>query len=234
MVNTTKRSHNNNEPITNIVMPDRAIPVIITCSKGKRDGFTAQSDLSPESLSVRIVPNEALKAFIHPKYRMTFESEYGAIPEHDRRFLLYVLGLADAATRRDTEALKRTVRSYVSDPEWQGIALREIAKSPLYELQKMLNRGIRRCRFVVWWAESERRFAPGLLAQDAAGALFALVLSCLGQPGGLGVCQRVGCNQPFIRRQGIQQRYHSNSCQAAAGMARMRARRKRKSRRAKR
>jgi len=231
-VTSMVRSHNHNEGITRIVMTDRTIPILMVCEKAKRDGFAALSDVMP--VSVRVVLKDALKAFIEPQHRMAFEREYGQVSERDRGFLLYLLALADAATRKDASALKRAVRNYVSNPDWENVVLREIARSPLYELQKNLNQGIRRCRFVVWWAESEKRFAPGLLAQDAAGALSALVLSRLGQPGGLGVCQRAGCNRPFIRaRQGTKQRYCSYRCQAAAGMARMRARKKRKSHREK-
>jgi hypothetical protein len=222
---STHRTHNHNEAITRPVMPERVIPVLLECDKSKRDGFAALSDVSPAGVSVWIIPEAALRSFVNPKDRNLVESKYGSVPERERLQLLYLLALAEALSRRDARAMREVVRRYVSDPEYNDIAWGEVRKSPLYELQRVMNRGIRRTRFVVWWSERDRRFAPGLLAQDAAGALAALVFASIGQPGGLGVCQR--CREPFIRvRRGSKQRYCSYRCQAAAGMARFRARRK--------
>jgi hypothetical protein len=210
-------------------MPERRIPVLLPCDARKRDGFAALSDVSATSVSVRMVPQGSLRAAIDPRKRKAFESEYGVMAKRDRERLLYMLGLADAVSRRDPRKLERVVREYVSNAQWEDAALREIRRSPLYELQRNLNDGIRRIRFVVWWSERERRFAPGLLAEDATAALFALVLSQIGEAGGLSVCQRHNCQTPFIRVR-AKQRYCSYRCQSAAGMARFRARKNRASR----
>lgn len=221
--------YNNNEAITHLAMPERTIPVLLVCDKSKRDGFAALSDLSPESVSVWRISEAALRSFVNPRDRKLFENKYGPVPERERQQLLYLLNLAEALSRHDAKAMRGVVRRYVSDPEYNDIVWDEVRKSPLYELQRVMNRGLRRTRFVVWWAERERRFVPGLMAQDAAGALGALLLSSIGQLGGLGVCQRPQCRKPFIRAAGgSKQRYCDSRCRAAAGMARFRSRRRRK------
>ena len=220
-----RQRYNSNGAITNLAMPERAIPVLVACRPSKRDGFAALSDVSPVGVSVLRVPQAALRSFVNPKDRKLFESKYGPVAERERQQLLYLLGLAEALSRRDTRAMHEVVRRYVADPEYNDIVWDEIRKSPLYELQRLMNRGLRRTRFVVWWAERERRFAPGLMAPDAAGVLGALLLSSIGQPGGLGVCQRPQCRKPFIRvGGGSKQRYCDPRCRAAAGMARFRSR----------
>jgi hypothetical protein len=223
-------THNPNEAITNLSMPERSIPVLLECNSKQRDGLTALSDVSPESKSVRRVSQEMLRVFLDTQCEREFERCFGPVPARDRRHLLYLLGLADALNRRDARSLRRVVREYVASDEEEGRCLQEVRKSPLHELHENLNLGIRGARFIVWWAERERKLAPGLLCKDVATALFVLVLSTIGQPGGLGICQRPQCRKPFIRlRSAPKQRYCSYKCQAAAGMIRYRKRSKRMS-----
>lgn len=223
------KSHNLNEAITNLAMPVAAIPVLLKCEAAERDGFAALSDESPNGVSVLRIPETALRSFVNPKDRKLFESRYGSVSDRERQRLLYLLGLAEALSRRDAKAMREVVHRYVSDPEYNDIVWDEVRRGPLYEVCSNLNRGIQRTRFVVWWAERERRLAPGLLAQDAVGALTALVLSNIGRPGGIGICQRPQCRNPFIRESGgSKQRYCDRNCQAAAGMARFREREQRK------
>jgi hypothetical protein len=208
-------------------MPERSLPVLLECNLKQRDGFTALSDVSPASRSVRRVSQQALGVFLDTRRSSEFERRFGPIPERQRKHLIYLLGLADAVNRRDARSLLRVVREYVANVEEQSQVWREIRKSPLHELHKALNLGIRNARFVVWWAERERKLAPGLLCRDVSTALSVLVLSTVGQPGGLGVCQRSQCRKPFIRlRSAPKQRYCSYKCQAAAGMVRYRKRSK--------
>jgi len=224
------KTHNHNETITHLSMPERKIPVLLECSPKQRDGLTALADISPESRSVRRVSGDALGLFLNAQSKTGFEQHFGCVPALDRRHFIYLVGLADALNERDAKSLRRVVRGYVANVEEQGLVWDEVRKSPLYELQKNLNLGIRGTRFVVWWAERERKLAPGLLCKDVATALFVLVLSTIGQVGGLGVCQRPQCREPFIRqRSAPKQRYCSDKCQAAAGMTRYRKRFKEKS-----
>src|SRR5271170_3935441 len=155
-------SHNHNETITNLAMPEYRIPVLMECPKSSRDGFTALRDISPSGLNVRRVPEHSLELFIDPKHRESFEKRYGAVPERDRQTLLYLLGLADAVTKRDDKTLRQVVNRYVVDSDYQDFVWDEVRRSPLYELHSSLNRGIRRTRFVVWWADREKRLVPGL------------------------------------------------------------------------
>jgi len=199
----------------------------MTCGAANRDGITALSEVSPSGLSVRVVPANALQSFVHPEKRGLFERTYGRVPEQERKRMLYILGLADGVMRRDARAMRAAVRRYMSDVEsdgiaWDLVAWDEVRKSPLYELHIHLNKGLKRLRFIVWWAERERRMVSGLLATDAAEALWALVLSKMGQPGGLGLCQRKNCGNVFIRMRSTQ-RFCGYKCQAAAGMTRLRA-----------
>jgi hypothetical protein len=222
-------STNHNEALTTLSVPERAVPVLIACAPKGRDGFTTLRDLSASSLSVRRVPKDGLQAFLDDKRRALFENQYGAVPQRQRERLLYLLGLADAVSRRDVRAMRKAVETYVPDHEWLEPVWREIARSPLGELHSELNSGIRGTRFVVWWAERERRLAPGIYCKDVTSALFALALSTIGQPGGVGVCKR--CHKPFIRlRTGPKQDYCSYKCRVAAGMVRYRARKKRTAR----
>src|SRR5271155_3329435 len=137
------RSHNHNETITHLAMPERRIPVLMECPKSIRDGFTVLRDISPSSLNVRRVPENSLELFVDPKQRESFEQSYGAVTERDRQTLLYLLGLADAVTKRDDKALRQAVNRYVMDSEYQDIVWDEVRRSPLYELHSSLNRGIR-------------------------------------------------------------------------------------------
>jgi hypothetical protein len=203
------------------------MPVLIACPSGGRDGFT---DLKgPSSLSVRRVPSEALHAFLDPKRRVGFESRYGIVPKRERERLLYMLGLADAINQRDGQALRHAVESFVPDSGWLKPVWEEIARSPLGELRKELNSMISDTRFVVWWAEPERKLATGIYCGDISSALSALALSFIGQPGGLGACKRPQCHNLFIRlRSGRTQDYCGAACRVAAGMVRYRERKKRK------
>ncbi len=221
------RRANPNKTITSLAMPEAGLPVLVPCTRKKRDGFVFLGDEPP---SVRVLPRKALEIFIDRNTREEFEKEYGAVPEHTRRMSVYVLCLAEAISERSDESLYRLVKrsAELLDPNVHFRLLWEkIRRGPLNELGTTLNSGIYQSRFVVWWAERQRRFAAGLYCKDMATALRALVLSRIGEPGGLGVCQRCGTPFPRSRRK---QAYCSYKCQAAAGMARYRARKKRKAR----
>lgn len=101
----------------------------------------------------------------------------------------------------------------------QRLTLTATVKTPAFAISEALTRGLIRARFVIWWAQKERKLAPGLYCPDMPTALYALVLSGLGTPGGVAVCQR--CMTPFIRSKGVQL-YCSHRCQVAAGMQRYR------------
>ena len=102
--------------------------------------------------------------------------------------------------------------------EW-STEINVVGKSAAYALSEAFTEGLSKTRFVVWWTEVGKKLAPGLYCPDILTALYASVLSTLGTPGGLGVCQR--CGEHFIRSR-AKQLYHDHKCQVAAAMKRHR------------
>ncbi len=220
---------NNNEALTHLSMPERNIPVLIPSSEAKGAGWVIGNG-KPQH--VRVVPADALRLFLDEHDRQGFEKQFGVVGEQSRRHLLFLLGLADAIKKRDTQELHGVVRRYCEDgTEWgwdfEAYILRGLYRNPSHELCTDLNRGIREVRLVVWWAKHEKRYAPGIYCKDISTALHALTLSRIGEPGSLAVCER--CHSPFIRTRAAKE-YCSYRCRVAAGMERYRERQKRKKR----
>jgi hypothetical protein len=89
---------------------------------------------------------------------------------------------------------------------------------PLSELSKQLNAHARLARFVVWWDESKRKFAPGLYCKDMATAL-AIALFFREAA----ICER--CKNWFIPTKRVQ-RFCSLGCGNVDRKARQRERAK--------
>ena len=85
---------------------------------------------------------------------------------------------------------------------------------------------LRNVRFVLWWVDRERKFAPGLYCETLETALTALMLSRIQSPQALAVCQRAGCENRFIRVK-RSQRFCSLRCGNAARKAKERSKRRR-------
>ncbi len=96
-----------------------------------------------------------------------------------------------------------------------------IYKNATFALSEAFTAGMSKARFVIWWSAIAKKFVPGLYCPDIMTALYALVLSSAGTPGGVGVCEK--CQTPFIRSR-ADQIYCKPKCQAAAGMKRYRER----------
>jgi hypothetical protein len=111
------------------------------------------------------------------------------------------------------------------------IAVRNLFKRtrhPLSELSRELNEKARRARFVLWWVETEKRFAPGLYCDDIATALATALFSRVVSPQAVAICER--CGNQFIRTK-RPQRFCSLRCGNADRKARQRDQaRQRKSR----
>ena len=90
-----------------------------------------------------------------------------------------------------------------------------------YQLSEGLQVGQEHVRFVLWRNDNAGCLSSGLLCPDARTAAFALLVGTVGQPSGLGICDR--CGNPFRALRG-EQRYCSSRCQTAAAMARYRSR----------
>jgi len=92
-------------------------------------------------------------------------------------------------------------------------------------ISEAFTEGMSKTRFVVWWSDIGRKLVPGLYCPDIVTALYALAMWSYGTAGGWAICQK--CNSDFARRR-AKQLYCSGRCQAAAGMVRLRQKRKNK------
>ena len=214
------------------------IPILVAATDEQRDGrslFPADKDVRGRKRkvmqlsNVRIIPSR-LKQFLDSRERDKFEKEFGRVPGSDWKDLVYLIGLAVSISagqdpwKVDLNKLELTVsRRAQGDWEFDRYLLTEAHETPAYALCKALNRGIQNSQFIVWWIDREHRLAPGLFCPDAATALFALVLSQIGQTGALGVCFR--CGHVFLTHR-ARQVYCSSRCQTAAAMTRYRQKQK--------
>jgi len=219
------RNHNNHEAITHVGMPERQLPVLIAASSGKADGFVSFKPWDyGRGGNVRRVSREILPALRDPARRHGLERQYGPIEEADWGRLLELLGLVERLARGDWTPVQKDLGS-TSRVEHKGdtckleISFSGSVKTAVFALAEAFTEGLSKSRFVVWWAEREQKFAPGIYCEDITTALYALVLRAIGQPGGIGVCQH--CGEPFPRSRS-KQRYCLYRCQVAAGMRRYR------------
>lgn len=236
----TVRTTNHNEPITAISeLPRAPIPILVSAPVRQRDGRSVfptpkvvrgRERLVLQQRDLRIVPRESLEQFVDSRKRRDFEKQFGPVPDEDRKELIYLLNLGGAVSeskqdlQRALAALDKAVRARSEgEPDIDHHLYVEARQTPAYALCRIMNRGIQRVRFIVWWVERERRLAPGLYCEDTSSALFALALVSLGGPGSLCVCLR--CGTPFFARRG-KQVYCSYRCQTAAAMMRYRANKK--------
>src|SRR5271165_1783543 len=105
---------NHNEALTNLSMPERNIPVLIPSPATKGAGWLVRGG-KPED--VRVVPADALRLFLDEHGRQGFEKQFGVVGDEERRHLLFLLGMADAIKKRDTQELHGVVRRYCEDTE---------------------------------------------------------------------------------------------------------------------
>jgi hypothetical protein len=104
--------------------------------------------------------------------------------------------------------------------KWK-IGVSVVGQTAAHALSLAFTEGLRKTRFVIWWADLPKKLVPGLYCPDIVTALYASVLSTLGTPGGVGVCQRSECGAVFPRTR-AKQRFCSHKCQVAAAMRRHR------------
>src|SRR5271165_6330862 len=91
---------NHNEALTHLSMPERNIPVLMPSSVAKGAGWFVQGG-KPQH--VRVVPADALRLFLDEQGRQGFEKKFGVVGDEERRHLLFLLGMADAIKKRDTQ-----------------------------------------------------------------------------------------------------------------------------------
>jgi hypothetical protein len=224
--------HHHNEAITNLALPDRRLPVLVPATSRENTHGT----VSFHPWNVRRIGEDALKLLFEPGEHPASEIEkkYGALPQSDRDRLLRILALVERLARGDWSPIieKEPVKVERSPEEGKlvtkRILLRGVVTAAPFALLQKINQGLERVRFVVWLAECEQKFAPGLYCDDLGSAVCALLLSNLGERGGLGACEF--CGKTFFRSR-RSQRYCGYKCQTAAGMRRYRAKAKRKAKR---
>jgi hypothetical protein len=103
---------------------------------------------------------------------------------------------------------------------WAKQTLRQRMQYPLSELSAQLNRKMKNVRFVLWWVDKEKKFAPGLFCQDLSTAMAVSLVSHIASPRAVAVCER--CGNQFIRTKTIQL-FCSLRCGNAERKARQRA-----------
>ena len=216
------KSNNNNEVITHLAMPERQIPVLIDSDRSKAEGFVPSSLWSNASLTgvMRLQPKAVIDALKNPEQRQRFQREHGTVWNE----LLDLLALLERMNAGDYSPIIKTSESDVAE-RIEGDVLHITVKSTItgkslaFAISEAFTKGLSKVRFVVWWSVIAHKFIPGLYCRDTMTAIYASVLSAMGTPGGVGVCQK--CKTPFIRSRS-KQLYCSHKCQVAAGMRRYR------------
>jgi hypothetical protein len=220
------RSNNNNETITHLAIPERQIPVLIDAGSGRVEGFVPSSVWSDKPMTGvrRVSPDSILDSLKTPEQRNKFHQEYGPIPEVAWNELLELVALWDRVSIGDYSPVLRSSASTIhSSREGRRqrvkIEFNITGKSARFAISEAFTKGLRNAKLVVWWSTVANKAVLGLYCPDTATALNASVLSALGTPGGIGVCQK--CGLPFTRTR-AKQRYCDHKCQVAAAMKRHR------------
>jgi hypothetical protein len=222
------RSNNNHETITHLAMPERQLPVLIDAransllAPGKAEGFVPSIawGAAPSTGVRRVQPKSIMDALKHSAQREQFQTEHGAAWSE----LLDLLALVERVNAGDFSPVIKVTESDVSVRR-EGNVVRASGESNIsgkslrFAISEAFTKGLGKARFVVWWSTVANKFVPGLYCSDTMTALYASVLSALGTPGGVGVCQK--CKTPFVRSRS-KQLYCGHKCQVAAGMQRYR------------
>lgn len=96
------RTHNHNESITHLAMPERRIPVLIDCEPKQAEGFVPSFREKEQSATlVRRLDPALLIAFRNAGRRIKIEKEYGAIDEADWNRLRELFALLDRVNAGD-------------------------------------------------------------------------------------------------------------------------------------
>jgi len=192
-------------------------------SPGKAEGFVPSIGWGDAPLTGvrRVQPKSVMDALRNPERRQQFQKEHGA----GWSAMLELLALVERVNAGDFSPVIKASKSDVKAKQREGNTLSATfeftvtGKSLPFAISEAFTKGLIKAKFVVWWSMIAKKFVPGLYCPDTMTALYASVLSALGTPGGLGVCQK--CRTPFIRSRS-KQLYCEHKCQVAAGMKRYR------------
>jgi hypothetical protein len=96
-----------------------------------------------------------------------------------------------------------------------------------------LNRKLTGVRLVIWWADKQKQFVPGLLCDNLHEAFAALLASRTTASQNFAICALPSCATPFVRLK-KNNRYHTRKCGDAHRQQLSRAKRRRAQKRVKR
>jgi hypothetical protein len=130
--------------------------------------------------------------------------------------------LAGTASRQHASSVRLELPRKGESTTWRG-TIRGRIKSAVFAFSEAFTAGLSKSRFVVWWHKASGKFVPGLYCPDIVTALYALAIWSTGTAGGWAICPR--CEIDFVRKH-PNQIYCKPQCQAAAGMMRLRRKRK--------
>jgi hypothetical protein len=209
-----------------MAIPERRIPILIDWKGVKSDGFVVLRDTSDTPIqSIRRLDLSLVKELKDPQSKRRIEKDFGLIPDSDWALLRELLAIIDRwnAGDRDPIAGRSTstsdhVRS-VSGHLTVTLQLTGTVKVMPVAIAEGFTSGLSKARFVVWWAEKELKFAPGLYCPDIMTALYALVMWSRGTPGGLAICERCQKDYPRVRSG---QRYCGYKCRMASNQKKYR------------
>ena len=188
-------------------------------------GVVPERDLTTDIRSVRILPSYG-GAQADAMWSADFKRAFDKLPDKDRSDLKAFLELIPIQTlspKRVLEYMRRKTRfekERVWNVQWAKQTLRERMRYPLAELAAQLNQRMAKARFVMWWVDKEKKFAPGIYCPDLSTALAASLVSHIAAPKAVAICER--CENRFIRTKSVQ-RFCSLRCGNADRKARQRA-----------
>lgn len=213
------------------------IPVVIPTQRGeKRDGVvTRYEEVIDEEegswhqlqdLNVRMVPYTEIGAWLTGKVRRK-GTDWQLDPEVKQALLRLVTLVEGTVTRNrfmlqqfvtmESDYLKELIPDYL-DELVGGSAAQARKRSALLHAANALrtignevNRRLGRVKFVIWWVEEQRHFAPGLLCYDLSTAVVALLVSRITASQNFAVCALPSCRRQFVRVK-KNNRYCSRKC----------------------
>jgi hypothetical protein len=235
-------SDDDDDAMTHLAMPERAIPVLVPSSLDKANGVAPLSQwalrgIGAPAVAVRRFKLASLKDWNDPRRRSDLEKEFGPIKKAEWSRIPSLIDLCgrwnDGDRREVIETDPDCVAGYETEfpgkfliytdgmfSGWMGRA-GSLSMPAELALMAKFTAGLSRVRFVVWQDNLTRKFAPGLFCPDVMCAAYAAVLYGLGTPGGVAVCRR--CKKTFLRSRGETQHYCDHKCRDAAAHQRFRA-----------